>query len=121
MLSDKNIYRALIQLKVRKIQERGIELCFIFLGFFLKSSLNYFRSCWNVVFKEFAAEYKAKIMREGRHKTIYTGSSNKTRLVQSPCIFKEFHYNHIDYNCSSNKQEISFAQTPSKKLSMLKH
>jgi len=37
---------------------------------------------------------KYKTHRESRHKTIYTGSSHNTGVVQSPCTFKGFHYNH---------------------------
>jgi len=31
--------------------------------------------------------------REERQKTIYIGSSYNTRVVQSPCTSKRFHYN----------------------------
>ena len=39
--------------------------------------------------------------REERHKTIYTGSSYNTRVVQSPCISNEFNYNTLITICST--------------------
>ena len=60
---------------------------------------------------------ESKEKREEMTQEIYTGSSHKPRVVQSPCTSKGFHYNHQDYKCSSSQQETSNAQvTPYKRL-----
>ena len=64
---------------------------------------------------------KSREKREEITQEIYTGSSHKPRVVQSPCTSKGFHYNHTrlqmfkptarDFLCSSNTiQETSNAQ-----------
>jgi hypothetical protein len=52
-----------------------------------------------------------RVRERKRDTTIYTGSSHKSRVVQSPCTSKGFHYNHTRLQVAqAHKQETSFAQ-----------